>query len=484
MWISGGMQTVCLRIADGFIVDVARICGRRIMNEEETVFLSAAERTDRPRSLFFLYCAANIGILGLVYGAIIVGFQLSFLQAVLATVIGSFSFGIVGLMSLAGRDTGAVTFVLSRASFGFRGNLIPSVAALIGHAGWLSINVCTGALTVLALFATLGLDATPMTTGIALAIFVLLVLASVVFSHDMLIRMQTICTYLFGFFTLVILAIIIPQTDWAMLLAMPDGDWAANFLPALAFVAAGTGIGWTSYAADYSCHQAVKYSRSRVGWAVTLGGVVPLVLMLGVGILLSSKVPDLASSSNPIEVIKGVLPVNLAILYYITAIGGLTPQCFLGLKSSKLVLQAAHILVNERWILLFQTVVVTLIPAYILFVAQDFQGTLEGFLSIIGKLLAAWSSVFLMDYLLLRRTHGYDRVLLTDPVRNALNSRGVISWVVGFVVGMLFSQTFVFTGPFATGIFADNSLNVLLTLVVSGGLYSILVLVGDKRSAA
>ena len=269
-----------------------------------------------------------------------------------------------------------------------------------------------------------------------------------------------------------------------MLLAMPDGDWAANFLPALAFVAAGTGIGWTSYAADYSCHQAVKYSRSRVGWAVTLGGVVPLVLMLGVGILLSSKVPDLASSSNPIEVIKGVLPVNLAILYYITAIGGLTPQCFLGLKSSKLVLQAAHILVNERRILLFQTVVVTLIPAYILFVAQDFQGTLEGFLSIIGKLLAAWSSVFLMDYLLLRRTHGYDRVLLTDPVRNALNSRGVISWVVGFVVGMLFSQTFVFTGPFATGIFADNSLNVLLTLVVSGGLYSILVLVDDKRSAA
>ncbi|MFC2424971.1 MAG: hypothetical protein ACFNUT_00290, partial [Bacteroidota bacterium] len=29
-------------------------------------------------------------------------------------------------------------------------------AALIAHAGWLSINVCTGALTVLALFAALG----------------------------------------------------------------------------------------------------------------------------------------------------------------------------------------------------------------------------------------------------------------------------------------------------------------------------------------
>ena len=52
------------------------------MHEEEKTFLSPEERTDLPRSLFFLYCAANIGILGLVYGAIIVGYQLSFLQAV------------------------------------------------------------------------------------------------------------------------------------------------------------------------------------------------------------------------------------------------------------------------------------------------------------------------------------------------------------------------------------------------------------------
>lgn len=77
-------------------------------SEKETVFLPPEERTDRPGSLFFLYCAANIGILGLVYGAIIVGFHLSFFQAILVTVLGSFSFGLVGLMSLAGCDTGTV----------------------------------------------------------------------------------------------------------------------------------------------------------------------------------------------------------------------------------------------------------------------------------------------------------------------------------------------------------------------------------------
>lgn len=204
--------------------------------------------------------------------------------------------------------------------------------------------------------------------------------------------------------------------------------------------------------------------------------------MLSVGILLSTQVPDLAQSANPIEVIKGALPTNLAIIYYITAIGGLTPQCFLGLKSSKLVLKAAHLIWDDKWILLFQTVIVTVIPAYILFVAQDFQGTLEGFLGIIGKLLAAWSSVFLVDYLMLRWKNGYDKTLLTDPLKNRINYHGVISWIVGFVIGMLFSKTFIFSGPFATGIFAGNSLNVLLTLVVSGGLYFILTLCDSKRS--
>lgn len=407
------------------------------MHSKETVFLPKEERTDKPSSLFFLYCAANIGILGLVYGAIIVGFHLSFFQAILATVLGSFSFALVGLMSLSGHDTGTNTFILSRAAFGFKGNLIPAIA---------------------------------------LAIFVTLVLVSVLFSHKVLIRMQTISTYLFGFLTLVILVIIVPQTDWSMLMTMPSGDWLGNFLPALAFVAAGTGIGWTSYAADYSCHQDPQNSRSKVAWAVTLGGAVPLILMLSVGILLSTQSADLAQSANPIEVIKDALPMNLAIIYYITAIGGLTPQCFLGLKSSKLVLQAAHLIWNEALIFVLQAIIVTIIPALILFVAQDFQAALEGFLGVIGKLLAAWSSIFLVDYLMLRGKQGYSQILLTDPSANEINYNGVISWIIGFAVGMLFSKTFFFTGPFATGIFAGNSLNVLLTLVVAGGLYFLLTL--------
>ena len=38
------------------------------------------QKTKAPTELFFVWCAANIGILGVVYGAIIVSFGLSFFQ--------------------------------------------------------------------------------------------------------------------------------------------------------------------------------------------------------------------------------------------------------------------------------------------------------------------------------------------------------------------------------------------------------------------
>lgn len=450
-------------------------------SQESSVFLPDKERNGKPLELFFLWCAANIGILGLVYGAIIIGFKLSFAQSILVTILGSLSFILVGIMSVAGKDTGAITFILSRAPFGFKGNYIPSIIALVGHMGWLSINTCTGALTIVSLFATLGFKSTGMLTAVSLAIFIILVLISVLFSHETLIKIQTIFTYLFGSLTLIILAMLIPKTNWNLLFSMKSGSWLSSFLPAVAFVMVGTGISWSSASADYSCHQNPKNSSKSVAAAVTLGGAVPLIIIMGVGLLLSTAVPELANSSNPTQVIRGALPRWIAVIYYLTAIGGLTPQCFLGLKSSKLLLNAVNIHVRNALVVLFQALIITIIPSYILFISQDFQGNLEGFLGILGKLLAAWSSVFLVDYLFIRRKKGYSKNLLEDKDFNSINYKGITSWIIGFVTGLLFSNTFIFNGPFAIGIFKGNSLNVLLTFIVSGFIYYFIAVLNSPQ---
>lgn len=79
-----------------------------------------AEQTGKPIELFWVWSAANIGILGVVYGALIVGFGLSFLQSVLAALVGVASFALVGYTSFAGKRGRTSTLTLSRVIFGVK----------------------------------------------------------------------------------------------------------------------------------------------------------------------------------------------------------------------------------------------------------------------------------------------------------------------------------------------------------------------------
>ena len=64
------------------------------------IFIDMEKRTDKPLDLFGIWVPTQIGILGLIYGAIIVSYQLSFIQSIMAAFIGALSFLLVGYLSL------------------------------------------------------------------------------------------------------------------------------------------------------------------------------------------------------------------------------------------------------------------------------------------------------------------------------------------------------------------------------------------------
>ena len=101
-----------------FIIIINNLMGETKLPEKENVSVPMNERNGKPKDLFFIWFASNIGILGVVYGAMIVGFQLSFVQSVLAALVAAFSFVLVGYISIAGKENGITTFMLSRAAFG------------------------------------------------------------------------------------------------------------------------------------------------------------------------------------------------------------------------------------------------------------------------------------------------------------------------------------------------------------------------------
>ena len=99
--------------------------------------ITEAERKGSPKDLFWPWCAANVSVFGLSYGAYFLGFGISAIQALVAGLIGTvLSFLLVGFASLAGKRGSAPTMILTRSSFGVRGGALPTALSYVLLVGW------------------------------------------------------------------------------------------------------------------------------------------------------------------------------------------------------------------------------------------------------------------------------------------------------------------------------------------------------------
>lgn len=372
-----------------------------------------AEQTGKPIELFWIWSAANIGILGVVYGAIIVGFGLSFLQSVLAALVGVASFVLVGLTSFAGKRGRTSTLTLSRVIFGLKGNVAPTLFSWINLMGWEAVNVITGTLTLAALFEAFGLGSSHLLTALSLLLFGGLTVVVNLLGQNTVVWMQSWFSRIFGTMTLIVVLYILFNTEWSQVLALPSGNWLTGFLPAVSVIAAGTGISWAIAGADYSRYQSPSSSSKSIFAAVMGGACLPLMLLMLAGILLSVQLPDLASAANPIALIGSVLPAWMAIPYLLAATAGIVTIAVLSLYSASLNLLTIGVQVKQWLAVSIDAVVVLGIALYVLFISGDFMGPFISFLVFCGVFLAAWEAIFLLDYLCLRRRHGMMATLCT-----------------------------------------------------------------------
>ena len=109
---------------------------------------------------------------------------------------------------------------------------------------------------------------------------------------------------------------------------------------------------------------------------------------------------------------------------------------------------------------------------YGIFITGDFLGAFCLVLGYVGICLAAWASIFMADYMVLRKKQGYfPDDISGDQTYNPVNWITIGIWSLSVLIGFLFTNTPWFNGPFAKGIFQDNSLGVLLAFAVGFILY-------------
>jgi nucleobase:cation symporter-1, NCS1 family len=438
------------------------------------------DRHGTPFELFWIWFAANIGILGIVYGGILAAAGLNLWQSALVAFTGSAgSFLLVGAVSVAGKWGGAPGLTLSRAPFGVRGNLGPTLLSWISLVGWETISVITAAYALLGLLAILGLPPNQIWTIVSLILIALLVVGAGLLGHATLVWIQRAATWVFGLLTLVIVIFLIEKTNWTVVTRGAPGSWGSGVLATFSIIAAGTGISWINAGADYARYLPRRFRARGIIFWTTFGSTVPLFVLIMVGVLLSTRVGGLASSANPVQDIGNALPSWMAIPYLLTAIGGLIAAADLSIYSSGLNLLAMGLKVARYKTVILDGVLMIAGSVLVILVAQSFFSPFESFLQLLADGLAAWGAIFLVD-MLLRRGYDTDGLMKGSQHSVYYYTAGIhlpagIAWVLGILVGLVFTTSPWFTGPFARGVFAQNSLGFILGFVVAGLTYWLFV---------
>lgn len=369
--------------------------------------IAEPERHGRPRDLFQPWFAANISVLGVSYGAFVLGFGLSFEQALVAGVLGIVaSFALCGLVALAGRRGSAPTMVLSRAAFGVRGNRLPAALSWLLTVGWETVLVILATLATATVLDRLGWGGGTGTKLLAMIVVAGVTIAAGVLGFAFIMRLQTWITAATAVLTVVYIALVADEVDWDSVSLLPGGS-TQDVVGATVFVLTGFGLGWVNAAADYSRYLPRGASGPGIAGWTTLGGALGPVVLLVFGLLLAGSSGELAAAvtTDPIGALTTLLPTWFLVPFALVAVLGLVGGAVLDIYSSGLALLAAGVRLPRPVAAGVDGVLMVAGAAWVVFAADDFFGPFQGFLITLGVPIAAWCGVLLADLALRRRDY-------------------------------------------------------------------------------
>jgi len=396
-----------------------------------------SERKGSARSLFWPWAGANVSLLALSYGAFFLGFGISFKQATLAAIIGTIaSFALVGISSLAGKRSNAPTMVLTRASFGVKGSLLPGALSYLIFVGWETVLVSLATLATGTVFARIG----GVDHNVALVIGFLIAVSLTVFGgvlgFTVIMKLQKILTVVTVVMTFVYVGLTVDTVNWGALTAIKDGS-TQGFIGALIFGVTGIGLGWVNCAADYSRYlPRTVSSKAVVGWTVFGASVVPIVLVIyGAALSGSSKELSESIAMDPIGALTTLLPTWFLIPFALVAIFGLVGGAILDLYSSGLALVSIGVPIKRHQAAAIDAVIMLAGTIYIVWFADNFFFPFQGFLITLGVPIAVWSAIFVADVLMRKQAYSEKDLYDSRGIYGSVNKNSIALMIVGSIIG-------------------------------------------------
>ncbi len=396
-----------------------------------------SERSGKARSLFWPWAGANVSLLALSYGAFFLGFGISFRQATIAALVGTLgSFLLVGISSLAGKRSNAPTMVLSRASFGVKGSILPGALSYLIFVGWETVLVSLATLATGTVFARVGGIDNNLALVLGFIVAVSLTVFGGVLGFSVIMRLQKFLTITTIAMTLFYIFLTVDNLNWDAINAIPDGSFQ-SFVGAVIFGVTGIGLGWVNAAADYSRYLPRSVSsKAVVGWTVLGASIVPIILVIyGAGLSGSSKELSEAIAMDPIGALTTLLPTWFLIPFALVAILGLVGGAILDLYSSGLALVSIGVPIKRHHAAIIDASIMLVGAIYIVWIADNFFYPFQGFLITLGVPVAVWSSIFVADVVMRKKAYSEEDLFDPKGMYGSINKGSVTLMIVGSIIG-------------------------------------------------
>ncbi|HEY0767545.1 MAG TPA: cytosine permease, partial [Steroidobacteraceae bacterium] len=260
-----------------------------------------------------------------------------------------------------------------------------------------------------------------------------------------------------------------PAVQWD-----PAGFRAVPFLAQL-FAAASYQLSWSIYVSDYS-----RYLPRDVGvrasfWWTYLGAFIGGAWMMLVGTVAAAAAPRLDVAAAMEQAADQVFP-GLGKVLLVGALLGLITITALNFYGASLTLLSVADTVRPLRCtagkrLASLAVAFGASNVIALSSSSDFVNRFEDLLSLLLYLFTPWTAINLIDFYVVRKGHYSIREIFNPSgMYGRWNWRGLLAYVVGFIVMIPFFSSGMYTGPIARAL-GGADIAMLVGLPVAAGIY-------------
>jgi nucleobase:cation symporter-1, NCS1 family len=449
-----------------------------VVEQRSIDHIPSEERFGHPRSLLFVWFAANTSITAVVTGALFVVLGNTALWSIPAILIGNAVGGFfTSLHSAQGPKLGVPQMIQSRAQFGYYGAILPLVLALMIFLGFYATGLVLGGQAIA------GLVGVSPQAGAAVFAVMSTTLAIFGYRHIHLFSRLAALLSAVVFVGLFVRILTDSQIDSVL------GERAFAAAPFILGIslAASWQLTFGPYIADYSRYLPESTPKAAtIGWTFAgsvLGGSLAMIL----GALAVALGGD-EFGANQVDYLAGLGGAFAWLVLLAVICGKLTGNTLSSYGGYMSVATIVTSLTGHSRILPRSRVVyIMLISAAALTIAlaasNNFLATFTDFLLFLLYFMTPWSAVNLVDYYWVRREK-YDTPSLFDPngIYGRFNKVAFSAYILGVLVQIPFMNSTLYVGPIANWL-GGAELAWILGIVVSGGLYYVLAKPGARRDA-